>query len=432
VAVGFPLAAVALLSVWLARDPAPPELTIWTLIVLPLICAAYGFFPLAIGARTSVTFEAPTILLAGLVGGPIAGVLAGIGAGLGDVNAVWRRRSAYAGLAMLHGFAAGQVGNTWRAGAIPLVAAVALAGLAYIAIGTVGLALVQVDRGAWSMHRLAGAVLVDAGELLVWAPLLVLFARSFSSSPGLTSLALGSALGVVAFGAWALTTQRALVEHERRAWLSDPLTGALSRVAFEAALEREHASVLRGERPAGLILCDVDHFRLLNERHGHLGGDEVLRLVVGRVRIATRSADVVARWGGDEVCVITPGTGTPAELESVCEQIRLAVADAPLPAERVGPSTRGASIEAKRDVQPGLSVRRILGARPTSVRSHRRQMSLEERVAGQPAARRAGRRSSRRRCCTSAPPEAPQRLGVALRPYSSARRCPSVRPGASQ
>ena len=330
VAVGFPLAAVALLSVWVARDPAPPELTIWTLIVLPLICAAYGLFPLAIGARTSVTFEAPTVLLAGLVGGPIAGVLAGVGAGLGDVNAVWRRRSAYAGLAMLHGFAAGQVGNTWRAGAIPLVAAVALAGLACIAIGTVGLALVQVDRGVWSMHRLAGAVLVDAGELLVWAPLLVLLARSFSSSPGLTSLALGSALGVVAFGAWALTTQRALVEHERRARLSDPLTGALSRVAFEAALEREHASVLRGERPAGLILCDVDHFRLLNERHGHLGGDDVLRLVVGRVRIATRSADVVARWGGDEVCVITPGTGTLAELESVCEQIRLAVADAPL------------------------------------------------------------------------------------------------------
>ena len=330
VAVGFPLAAVALLSVWVARDPAPPELTIWTLIVLPLICAAYGLFPLAIGARTSVTFEAPTVLLAGLVGGPIAGVLAGVGAGLGDVNAVWRRRSAYAGLAMLHGFAAGQVGNTWRAGAIPLVAAVALAGLACIAIGTVGLALVQVDRGVWSMHRLAGAVLVDAGELLVWAPLLVLLARSFSPSPGLTSLALGSALGVVAFGAWALTTQRALVEHERRARLSDPLTGALSRVAFEAALEREHASVLRGERPAGLILCDVDHFRLLNERHGHLGGDDVLRLVVGRVRIATRSADVVARWGGDEVCVITPGTGTLAELESVCEQIRLAVADAPL------------------------------------------------------------------------------------------------------
>ena len=329
VAIGFPLAAVALLGFWLVGQAAPPELSVWTLVVLPLICAAYGLFPLAVGARTTVSFEAPTVLLAGIVGGPLAGVLAGIGAGLGDVNAVWRRRSAYGGLAMLHGFAAGMLGSGWRSGAIPLVAAVALAGVAYVAISAVGLALVQVDRRAWNVRRLADAVVVDAGELAVWAPLLVLLAQTFPSSPGLTSLALGSALGVIAFVAWALTTQRALVERERKARLTDPVTGALSRIAFEAALAREHESVLRGERPAGLILCDIDHFRLLNERHGHLGGDEALRLVVGRIRMGTRSADVVARWGGDELCVIASGTGSLGELENLCDQIRRAVSDAP-------------------------------------------------------------------------------------------------------
>lgn len=335
VAVGFPLTALLLAGAWLASDPAPPQLTVWTALVLPLLCAAYGLFPLAIGARTSVSFEAPTVLLAGLVGGPVAGVLAGIGAGLGDVGAVWRRRSAYAGLAMLHGFAAGQVGGAWRDGTLPLVVAVALAALAALVISSVGLALVQLDRGAWSWRRLAGALLVDGAELIVWAPLLVLLAQSFAGAPGLSSLALSSALGLVAFGAWALTTQRALVEQERRARLSDPLTGALSRVAFEAALEHEHACVIRGERPAGLILLDVDHFRRVNEQHGHLGGDELLRLVVERVRGAVRSSDVVARWGGDEICVIAPGIGTLADLERVCQKLQTAIARSPIAFESV-------------------------------------------------------------------------------------------------
>ena len=330
VALGFPLIALLLTGIWLVSDPTPPQLTLWTALALPALCAAYGLFPLTIGQRTSVSFEAPTVLLAGLVGGPVAGVLAGVGAGLGDVKAVWRRRAAYAGLAMLHGFAAGQVGGAWREGTLPLVAAVALAAAAAIAISGIGLALVQLDRGAWSTRRLTGALLVDTAELVVWAPLLVLLAQSFVGAPGLSTLALSSALGVVAFGAWALTTQQTLVEHERRARLSDPLTGALSRVAFEAALEHEHARVVRGERPAGLVLLDIDHFRLLNEQHGHLGGDEILRLVVERVRGAVRSSDVVARWGGDEVCVIAPGIGTLADLERVCRKLQASIAAPPI------------------------------------------------------------------------------------------------------
>lgn len=328
VALGFPFLALVALATWLATAPAQPALSVWTLVVLPVVCAAYGLFPLAIGARTYVTFEAPTVLLAGIVGGPLAGVLAGIGAGLGDVHAVWRRRSAYAGLAMLHGLAAGLAGGAWRSEEIPLIAAVALAGFAYLAISAAGLALVLVDRGTWSNDRLVGALLVDLAEVAVWAPLLILFAQTFSSSPGLTSLAVASALGVVALGAWALTTQRSLAEQERQARLTDLLTGALSRVAFEDALAREQARVLRGDRPAGLIVCDIDHFRALNERHGHLGGDEALRFVVERMRAATRTGDVLARWGGDELCLIAPGIGTLGELEAVCGRIRQSIADA--------------------------------------------------------------------------------------------------------
>jgi diguanylate cyclase (GGDEF)-like protein len=328
VALGLPLAALAALAVWLAGGAPQPELSPWAFIVLPLVCAAYGLLPLSVDARTYFTFDGPTVLLAGLVGGPLAGVLAGVATGLGDVNAVWRRRSAYAGLAMLQGFTAGLAGNGWRDGALPLVGAVALSGLAYLALGAVGLALVMADRRTWSLERLVRAWSLDVGEYLVAAPLLVVLTRTFVESPALASLAAVSGFGVAAFGAWRVAAERALVEREREARLTDPVTGALSRSAFEEALAREHARVLRGERPAGLVVCDLDRFAVLNERYGHLGGDRILRWVVDRLREETRAGEVLARWGGDELCLIAPGVATLAELEAVCERIRRSVADA--------------------------------------------------------------------------------------------------------
>jgi diguanylate cyclase (GGDEF)-like protein len=116
----------------------------------------------------------------------------------------------------------------------------------------------------------------------------------------------------------------------RQAQLSDPLTGALSRTAFDQALILEQGRVLRGERSAGLLVCDIDHFGRFNERYGHLGGDQALRFVVERIRAAARAVDLVARWGGEEICLITPGIGALGELEELCERIRESVADAPL------------------------------------------------------------------------------------------------------
>jgi diguanylate cyclase (GGDEF)-like protein len=265
------------------------------------------------------------VLLAGLVGGPLAGVLAGIGTGLGDVNAVWRRRSAYAGLAMLQGFAAGLAGEAWSAGRVPLAAAAGSAALAYLALSAAGLALVMLDRGSWNAGRLGRALALDVGEVTVSAPLVYLFATTFASAPGVTSLAVLSGLAVTVFGAWGITTER-----ERRARLIDPLTGALTRTAFEEAFAREQARVLRGERRAGLIICDLDRFGELNERYGHLGGDHVLRSVVKRIEATLRPGSAVARWGGDELCLLVPGIGTLAELESLCERVRRSVAGDPL------------------------------------------------------------------------------------------------------
>ena len=275
------------------------------------------------------SFEVPTVLLAGLVGGPLAGVLAGVATGLGDVGAVWRRRSTYAGIAMLQGFAAGTAGDAWRAGQLRLAVAVGLAGLASLAIGLACKAVVLVDRQKWPSPWLVRGFVFELAEIAVSAPLIVLLAGSYAQSPGLVSLVAASVLAGLAVGLWALTADHARVDAPV-SLLADPLTGALSRGAFDSALAHEHARVLRGERSAGLLVCDIDHFGRFNEQYGHLGGDRALRFVVEQIESAARSSDLVARWGGEEICLITPEIGSLAELESLCERVRASVAEASL------------------------------------------------------------------------------------------------------
>jgi diguanylate cyclase (GGDEF)-like protein len=333
VALGFPLVAAAVTLAWLVGTGHQPEFSVWTFLVLPAICAAYGLFPVVLGSRAVFSFEVPTVVLTGLVGGPLAGVLAGVATGLGDVGAVWRRRSTYAGLAMLQGFSAGLAGNGWQAGAISLAVAVVLAGAAALTLSLVGHALVLVDRQSWPSPWLVRGSILELLELVVSCPLLVLLAAAFTEAPGLVALAATSALAGLALGAWLLSGKSSLVDGERFVQLLDPLTGALSRVAFEVALAREQEKVLRGERSAGLLICDIDHFGRFNERHGHLGGDRALRYVVERIQAGARGGDLVARWGGEEICVIAPGIGSLGELEALGERVRQSVAAAPLPLE---------------------------------------------------------------------------------------------------
>ena len=87
----------------------------------------------------------------------------------------------------------------------------------------------------------------------------------------------------------------------------DPLTGLPNRSVFDEALLRETAAARRGDPPAVLIL-DVDAFKGVNDTCGHLGGDEVLRVVAAALSSALRGADVPARLGGDEFAAVLPRT----------------------------------------------------------------------------------------------------------------------------
>ena len=89
---------------------------------------------------------------------------------------------------------------------------------------------------------------------------------------------------------------------------TDPLTGLPNRRAFREALEREWLRAQRYRRPLGLFLLDLDDFKRINDEHGHLVGDQVLRQVASALRGAIRDTDFIARYGGDEFVVLLPET----------------------------------------------------------------------------------------------------------------------------
>ena len=82
--------------------------------------------------------------------------------------------------------------------------------------------------------------------------------------------------------------------------------------------------------PAGLFVIDLDRFKSVNDRFGHKAGDEVLIEVVRRLTDGLRPADIVARWGGEEITVLTPGVRGRRQLEQIAERIRALVRELPI------------------------------------------------------------------------------------------------------
>jgi diguanylate cyclase (GGDEF)-like protein len=110
--------------------------------------------------------------------------------------------------------------------------------------------------------------------------------------------------------AWALArTLTRLHQRVERQAITDPLTGLWNRRYMAETLEREVARALRFGHEISLIIIDVDDFKEINDRQGHLQGDIVLETVANVVREATRSIDVAARYGGDELAVVLVETG---------------------------------------------------------------------------------------------------------------------------
>ena len=138
--------------------------------------------------------------------------------------------------------------------------------------------------------------------------------------------------GEVGSAAWLQGLIDALCELSSR----DALTGLANRRHFEMVLAREIDRVARAGEPALLLLLDLDHFKRVNDSHGHAAGDLVLKAVAQALLECVRPMDTVARIGGEEFAIVLPNC-PPAFGPTVAERMRLCIERRPVV---IGPSQK--------------------------------------------------------------------------------------------
>jgi diguanylate cyclase (GGDEF)-like protein len=117
-----------------------------------------------------------------------------------------------------------------------------------------------------------------------------------------------------------------LLERLRQAADVDQLTGVNNHRYLQERLKQEAARSTRSRSPFSLLMVDLDGFKGINDRHGHADGDRVLRAVAASLKLAVRTTDVVARYGGDEFVVFMPDT-TEAQARTVAKRVVASVRD---------------------------------------------------------------------------------------------------------
>jgi len=171
----------------------------------------------------------------------------------------------------------------------------------------------------------------SAGALQLVVPL-----RAGGRSLGALELVLDEALGeddirvveLLAAGAAVALQNAYLYQETQRLATTDALTGLSNYRHFHELLALEVQRARRMDYPIGLIIMDLDHFKLVNDRHGHPVGDATLQLVADQLRKRLRRTDVVGRIGGEEFGAILPGDSL-AEVAIVAEKLRRAVEELP-------------------------------------------------------------------------------------------------------
>lgn len=139
----------------------------------------------------------------------------------------------------------------------------------------------------------------------------------------------GRPVGIIGM-ATDISERKAMERDLRRLATTDSLTGAHNRRHFLAGLGAELERAQRYGNPLSVLMLDVDHFKAINDRHGHALGDEALKALVGTLRGGLRDMDVVGRLGGEEFAILLPETGQ-AGLMEVAERLRQRVAALALP-----------------------------------------------------------------------------------------------------
>jgi len=122
-----------------------------------------------------------------------------------------------------------------------------------------------------------------------------------------------------------VTERVRLLQEVERLSITDPLTGLHNRRHFNATANEELRRATRYQRPLSAVMIDVDHFKRVNDTHGHPAGDKVLVAAATTCVSGTRSVDVKARLGGEEFCLLLPETDAEGAMV-VAERLRSAIA----------------------------------------------------------------------------------------------------------
>ena len=336
---------VLALSLWIGTSRRMAGgLAPWTASLLAQ-AAAFALFAL----RGEIPDWASVVVANGLLGASFsliaAAILAFRGASL----------PAFAHLAacLVPAFAVGAVAHDLGARLIVANSLFAAAQLALLALawkpvegvsrGAHGLFVASFVLGAASLAVRAAGTLLVPGSM-----------QGFLAPSAIQTFSLMSAYTVVLLSSVSFL----LMQKERADFVSaqlaatDPLTGALNRRTFVDLARKQLSRARRVDGPLSLVLLDVDHFKNVNDTHGHLAGDEVLRRFAEVVRDQLRTEDVFVRYGGEEFCLLLPDVPGPGAV-ALAGRIRKAVAKTSFAMEGKGISlTVSAGVAARIDEGP--------------------------------------------------------------------------------
>ena len=220
-----------------------------------------------------------------------------------------------------------------RAGGLPTtpddvagVAGIAVAVLLYVVVNTLLVAGVIALTSEWPGVRALVGRLDDNALEVATLCMGGLAAVAIGSTPWLVALVLPPIL---------VLHRAVLVRHLEEAASTDAKTGLLNSAAWQAEAARAVRRAQRARGAAAVLILDLDHFKLVNDAHGHLAGDDVLAAVAAELRAGVRDGDLVGRFGGEEFVVLLadlpPGAIGNAEVRSVAERLRRLVAELDVP-----------------------------------------------------------------------------------------------------
>lgn len=121
---------------------------------------------------------------------------------------------------------------------------------------------------------------------------------------------------------------KAHMDAEHLKALTDPLTSLPNRAGYDEQIESEFERWKRYQQQFSIVICDLDHFKKVNDSFGHLAGDKVLRLIANILSRQSRATDFVARYGGEEFVILMPSTGAHEAAKAV-EKIRQSIEESP-------------------------------------------------------------------------------------------------------